>query len=59
MHGFAIHASPVAGESGWIYIRFANSGSALPATIHFVLWYLYLLDILKNKNFEMFWIFRK
>ena len=50
MHGFAIHASPVAGESGWIYIRFANSGSALPATIHFVLWYLYLLDMLKKKN---------
>ena len=54
MHGFAIHASPVAGESGWIYIRFANSGSAFPATIHFVLWYLYLLDMLKDKNLKIF-----
>lgn len=31
---FCIHCSPVDGESGWIYIRFGISGSALPATIH-------------------------
>ena len=30
---FCIHCSPVAGESGWMYIRFGISGSALPATI--------------------------
>ena len=29
-----IHCSPVAGLSGWMYIRFGISGSALPATIH-------------------------
>ena len=31
---FCIHCSPVAGLSGWIYIRFGISGSAFPATIH-------------------------
>lgn len=31
---FCIHCSPVDGESGWMYIRFGISGSALPATIH-------------------------
>lgn len=31
---FCIHCSPVLGESGWMYIRFGISGSALPATIH-------------------------
>ena len=31
---FCIHCSPVAGLSGWMYIRFGISGSALPATNH-------------------------
>ncbi len=31
---FCIHCSPVVGLSGWMYIRFGISGSALPATIH-------------------------
>ncbi len=31
---FCIHCSPVAGLSGWMYILFGISGSALPATIH-------------------------
>lgn len=31
---FCIHCSPVEGESGWMYILFGISGSALPATIH-------------------------
>lgn len=38
---FCIHCSPVAGESGWMYIRFGISGSAFPATIHRLLWNLY------------------
>lgn len=37
-----IHCSPVAGLSGWMYILFGISGSALPATIHRELWNLYL-----------------
>lgn len=39
---FCIQCSPVAGESGWMYILFGISGSALPATIHLELWNLYL-----------------
>ena len=31
---FCIHCSPVVGLSGWMYMRFGISGSALPATIH-------------------------
>ena len=31
---FCIQCSPVAGLSGWMYIRFGISGSAFPATIH-------------------------
>ena len=31
---FCIHCSPVAGESGWMYILLGISGSAFPATIH-------------------------
>ena len=34
MQGRFIHCSPVAGLSGWIYIRFGISGSALPAITH-------------------------
>ena len=37
-----IHCSPVAGESGWMYILLGISGSALPETIHLLLWNLYL-----------------
>ena len=37
-----IHCSPVAGLSGWMYIRLGISGSAFPATIHRELWNLYL-----------------
>ena len=33
---FCIQCSPVAGLSGWMYIRFGISGSALPATIHWL-----------------------
>ena len=39
---FCIHCSPVAGLSGWMYILLGISGSALPATIHLLLWNLYL-----------------
>lgn len=38
--GLAIHCSPVAGLSGWIYILLGISGSALPATIQRELWNL-------------------
>ena len=31
---FCIHCSPVVGLSGWMYILFGISGSALPAMIH-------------------------
>ena len=31
---FCIHCSPVAGLSGWMYILFGISGSALPAITH-------------------------
>lgn len=37
-----IHCSPVAGLSGWMYMRLGISGSALPATIQRELWNLYL-----------------
>ena len=33
---FCIQCSPVAGLSGWMYIRFGISGSAFPATIHWL-----------------------
>lgn len=39
--GLAIHCSPVAGLSGWMYMRLGISGSALPATIQRELWNLY------------------
>ena len=35
---FCIHCSPVVGLSGWMYMRFGISGSALPATIHRLEW---------------------
>ena len=31
---FCTHCSPVAGLSGWMYMRFGISGSALPAITH-------------------------
>ena len=44
---FCIQCSPVAGLSGWMYIRFGISGSAFPATIHW----------LKSRtfNFQYYW----
>ena len=37
---YKFHCSPVVGLSGWMYIRLGISGSALPATIHRLLWNL-------------------
>lgn len=37
-----IHCWPVAGLSGWMYMRLGISGSAFPATIQWELWNLYL-----------------
>ena len=42
---FCIHCSPVAGLSGWMYILFGISGSALPATSH-------RLKLFKFKGFK-------
>jgi len=42
--GLLIHCSPVAGESGWMYILLGISGSALPATSQHEFW-----------NLEEFW----
>ena len=39
-----IHCAPVHGPSGWTYNRPGRWGSALPATVHSELWYLYRLS---------------
>lgn len=55
---FCIHCSPVAGESGCMYIRFGISGSAFPATIHRLLWNLYRQSSTATKSINKIYLAR-
>lgn len=53
-----IHCSPVAGLSGWMYMRLGVSGSAFPATIQREFWNLYLQSSAATRSISRMYLAR-